>query len=158
MLAASHEGEYFLYWATEDFTQVGQQSYIPKEPEDSIKLGCNTRQWMYGTHRNQSRKHALKISTHRLSIEIRSQEGRWKIISSVHFLQCWASVWRSSSHRVDCSQLSHSRKHSSHCFPHLLPSPQGPAVFILRSQCLCGHQLTGTACDFLFFFLCNFIF
>ena len=49
MLAASHEGEYFLSWATEDFTQVGQQSYIPKEPEDSRKLGSNTRQCMRHT-------------------------------------------------------------------------------------------------------------
>ena len=43
MLAASHEGEHFLSWATEDFTQgVGQQSYTPvtsKEPEDFRKLG-----------------------------------------------------------------------------------------------------------------------
>ena len=49
MLAASHEGEHFLSRATEDFTQVGQQSYTPKEPEDSGKLGSNTRQCMGDT-------------------------------------------------------------------------------------------------------------
>ena len=41
MLASSHEGEHFLSWATEDFTQVGRQSYTPvtsKEPEESRKL------------------------------------------------------------------------------------------------------------------------
>ena len=39
---------------------------------------------------------------------------RWKIISLVCSLQCWASAWRSSSHGVDCSQLSDRRQHSSH--------------------------------------------
>ena len=43
---------------------------------------------------------------------------------------------------------SDSREHSSHCFQHLLHSPQGPEVFILRSQCLYNHQLTGSACGF----------
>ena len=49
MLAASHEGEHFLSRATEDFTQVGQQSHTFKEPEDSRKLGSNTRQRMRHT-------------------------------------------------------------------------------------------------------------
>ena len=56
MLAASHEGEHFLSWVTEDFTQVGQQSYTPvtsKESEDSRKLGSNTRQCMGHTEQVQ---------------------------------------------------------------------------------------------------------
>ena len=40
------------------------------------------------------------------------------------------------------------REDSSHCFQHLLHSPQGPAVFILRSQCLYNHQQTESACGF----------
>ena len=49
---------------------------------------------------------------------------------------------------VDCFQLPGSREHSSHCFQHLLHSPQGPAVFIHKSQYLHDHQLTGFACGF----------
>ena len=65
------------------------------------------------------------------------------------FLQSWASTWRSSSQRVNCSQLSDSRQHSSHSDSSTFCSHyRARHVFILRSQCLNDHQLTGSACGF----------
>ena len=45
MLAASNEGEHFAQLSHKRFLhKVEQQRYIPKEPEDSRKLGFDTRQ------------------------------------------------------------------------------------------------------------------
>ena len=148
MLAASHEGMHFLSWTIEDFTQVRQQSYTPKEPEDSRKLGSNTRQHMgHRWIRPGSMHWKLQPTGYQQKQDHKKEDGK----SPHQCISCSAGPQREDYSLIEPTvPSSHTAEHSSHCFQHLLPSLQGPAVFILRSQCLFDHQLIGSGCDFFF--------
>ena len=109
-----HQGEHFLSWATEDFTQgrtaklhiqgnwrfqkakFWQRQHIA--PIESVQHLCE--------------KHALKTSTHWLSTEIQSQGKREKFIIHTFPAVLDLNMKVILSH-VDSSQLSDSRQHSS---------------------------------------------
>ena len=126
--------------------EVEKQCYTPKNPGDSRKLGSNTRQHM--GHRGSVQE--ARIENFDTQVMNRNRIIREKAVN--HLIGVLPAVLGLSVKiifsQVDCSQLSDSGEHSSHCFQHLLPSLQGTAVFILKGQGLHDHQLTGSACDF----------
>ena len=152
MLAASHEGEHFLSWTTEDFTQ-GKTAKLHTQGAWRFQRARFWHKTMYETHRNQSRGFVesmhWKIQPMGYRQKYNHKEEDGKIVSLVCFLLCWSSMWGSSSHRVDCSQLSDSREHrsqsdSSTFCPHYRALHVSP----FRNQCLNNHQPTESACGF----------
>ena len=121
MLAASHEGEHFLSWVTEDFTQVGQQSYTPvtsKESEDSRKLGSNTRQCM----------------GHRTS----PGSTYWKLQPT--------GYQQKQDHKKEDGKLSHwciSRSAGPQCEDHPLTGPTAPSSLTADRT---AHTVSSTFC------------
>ena len=151
MLVASYEGLHFLSWAIEDFTQVRQQSYTPKEFEDSRKLGSNkdnvwdTQESVQGACTENFNPQVIN----RNRITRRKMENR--LISAFPAVLGLSVKTILLQGRL-LPALTQQRAQLTLWFQHLLPSLQGPAVFILRSQHLYDDQLTGSGCDFLFFY------
>ena len=151
MLAASHEGEHFLSWTTEDFTQGKTAKLHNQVAWRSRKLGSDTRQCIghIGITPGASWKARTENFNPQVINKYYSHKEDGKIVSLVCFLLCWSSMWGSSSHRVDCSQLSDSREHrsqsdSSTFCPHYRALHVSP----FRNQCLNNHQPTESACGF----------
>ena len=148
MLAASHEREYFFSWATEDFTQVGQQRFIRHpNPEDSRKLVSNTRQCMGHTGISLGSMHWKRQPTgYQQKHNHNKEDGK----SSHRCISCSSGPQHKDhplSGSTDPSCLT--AESTAHT---LIPAPSAlttwPHLFILMGQCLHNHQLTGFVCDF----------
>ena len=126
--------------------KVGQQSHTLKEPEDSRKLGSNPRQGMGHTGISPGSKHwKCQPVGYQQKYDHKKEDGK-----SSHWCIFCSAGPQCEDHPLTCRlfpALRH-RQQSSHCFQHFLHPPQSPAVFIIRSQCLHDHQLTGSACGF----------
>lgn len=130
-------------WATEDF-YTGRIAKLYTQGAQRVQ---KVRFWhtRSDTHRNQPRGsvgsmhwkiHVLVFS----ETEVSPWERRWKTVSSVCFLQCWASAWRSPSHILTIPS-SLMQKAQLTLFPAPSAIPIGPCtVFTLQSQCANNHQ------------------
>ena len=146
MLAASNEGEYFLVEVQKILHRQDSKvthSRNLKIPENQVLTQGKV--W-------DTKESVQEACTENGNPQVINRNTITRNKMENHLIAAFSAVLGLSVKIVhshfDCSQLSHSREHSSHCFQHLLHSPQGPVVFILRSHCLYDHQITGSACGF----------
>ena len=119
----------------------------PKNPEDSRKLGSNTRQYMGHTGLSPGRMHWKRQPTgYQQKHDHNKEDGK----SSHQCIYCTSGPQHEDhplSGSTDPSSLT--AESTAHT---LIPAPSAlttwPRLFILRGQCLHNHQLTGFACDF----------
>ena len=126
MLAASHEGEHFLSWATEDFTQ-GRTAKLHtcnfKGNRRFQKTRFNTKQHM--RHRGISPGSML------WKLQPTSYQEKYHHKKEVGKTSHWCVPCSAGPQHEDpplkgsAVPSSDSREHSSHRFQHLLPSLQG---------------------------------
>ena len=126
MLAASHEGEHFLSWATEDFTQ-GRTAKLHtcyfKGNWRFQKTRLNTKQHM--GHRGispGSMLWKLQPTGYQEKYHHRKEDGK-----TSHWCVSWSPGPECKDPPLKGLTVpsSDNREHSSHCFQHLLPSLQG---------------------------------
>ena len=126
MLAASHEGEHFLSWATEDFTQGGTAKLHTCNFKGSWrfqKTRFNTKQHMgHAGIGTGSMLWKLQTMGYQEKYHHRKEDGK----SSHWCVSCSAGPEHKDPPLKGLAvPSSDSSEHSSHCFQHLLPCLQG---------------------------------
>ena len=106
-----------LSWATQDFTQ-GRTAKLHTQGAWRLQKARFWQKTTYGTHRNQSRGFVgsmhWKIQPTGYKQKYNHNKEHGKMVSLVHFLQCWASKWGLSSHMstVPFSPVAQSSAHT----------------------------------------------